>query len=92
LDSSYRRRQRKGQEADESPLDASHFNNSKRYPLLFRFIVEETLDGHGEFLNERLLGTLDDLLQNQSSSSAATTINGPCVPSLLSAIDSPALP
>jgi hypothetical protein len=37
-------------------LATSHFNNSKRYPLLFRFIVEETLEGRGEFLKERLLG------------------------------------
>jgi len=37
-------------------LETSHFKNSKRYPLLFRFIVEETLDGRGEFLKERLLG------------------------------------
>jgi len=37
-------------------LDTSHFKNSKRYPLLFRFIVEETLDGRGELLKERLLG------------------------------------
>jgi hypothetical protein len=37
-------------------LGTSHFNNSKRYPLLFRFIVEETLEGRGEFLKERLLG------------------------------------
>ena len=26
-------------------LETSHFKNSKRYPLLFRFIVEETLEG-----------------------------------------------
>jgi hypothetical protein len=37
-------------------LETSHFNNSRRYPLLFRFIVEETLEGRGEFLKERLLG------------------------------------
>jgi hypothetical protein len=37
-------------------LETSHFKNSKRYPALFRFIVEETLDGRGEFLKERLLG------------------------------------
>jgi hypothetical protein len=37
-------------------LATSHFNNSRRYPLLFRFIVEETLEGRGEFLKERLLG------------------------------------
>jgi hypothetical protein len=37
-------------------LETSHFKNSRRYPALFRFIVEETLDGRGEFLKERLLG------------------------------------
>jgi hypothetical protein len=37
-------------------LETSHFNNSRRYPLLFRFIVEETLEGRGEYLKERLLG------------------------------------
>ena len=37
-------------------LATSHFSNSRRYPLLFRFIVEETLEGRGEFLKERLLG------------------------------------
>src|SRR6202046_4086463 len=37
-------------------LETSHFKNSKRYPALFRFIVEETLEGRGEFLKERLLG------------------------------------
>lgn len=37
-------------------LETSHFRNSRRYPALFRFIVEETLEGRGEFLKERLLG------------------------------------
>jgi hypothetical protein len=37
-------------------LETSHFRNSKRYPALFRFIVEETLAGRGEFLKERLIG------------------------------------
>jgi hypothetical protein len=37
-------------------LQTSHFRNSKRYPALFRFIVEEALEGRGEFLKERLLG------------------------------------
>lgn len=37
-------------------VETSHFKNSKRYPALFRFIVEETLEGRGEFLKERLLG------------------------------------
>ncbi len=37
-------------------LETSHFKNSRRYPALFRFMVEETLAGRGEFLKERLLG------------------------------------
>ncbi len=37
-------------------LGTSHFKNSRRYPLLFRFIVEEALEGRGQFLKERLLG------------------------------------
>jgi hypothetical protein len=37
-------------------LQTAHFKNSKRYPALFRFIVEETLEGRGEFLKERLIG------------------------------------
>ena len=37
-------------------LETHHFKNSKRYPMLLRFIVEETLEGRGEFLKERLLG------------------------------------
>lgn len=37
-------------------LETSHFSNSRRYPALFRFIVEETLEGRGQFLKERLLG------------------------------------
>jgi hypothetical protein len=37
-------------------LATSHFRNSRRYPALFKFIVEETLEGRGEFLKERLLG------------------------------------
>jgi hypothetical protein len=37
-------------------LETSHFRNSRRYPPLFRFVVEETLGGRGEFLKERLLG------------------------------------
>src|SRR5271156_2371329 len=37
-------------------LETSHFKNSRRYPALFRFIVEEALEGRGEFLKERLLG------------------------------------
>jgi hypothetical protein len=37
-------------------LETPHFRNSRRYPALFKFIVEETLEGRGEFLKERLLG------------------------------------
>ena len=37
-------------------LATNHFKNSRRYPVLFRFIVEETLEGRGEYLKERLLG------------------------------------
>jgi hypothetical protein len=37
-------------------LDSHHFKNSKRYPSLLRFIVEEALEGRGEYLKERLLG------------------------------------
>jgi hypothetical protein len=37
-------------------LETHHFKNSRRYPALLRFIVEETLAGRGEFLKERLLG------------------------------------
>jgi hypothetical protein len=40
----------------ERLLKTAHFRNSRRYPALFRFIVEETLEGRGEFLKERLLG------------------------------------
>ena len=40
----------------ERLLETVHFKNSRRYPALFRFIVEETLEGRGEFLKERLLG------------------------------------
>ena len=37
-------------------LETHHFKNSRRYPALLRFIVEETLEGRGEFLKERFLG------------------------------------
>jgi hypothetical protein len=40
----------------ERLLETAHFKNSRRYPALLRFIVEETLEGRGEFLKERLLG------------------------------------
>jgi hypothetical protein len=36
----------------ETPL----FKNSRRYPVLLRFIVEETLEGRGDLLKERLIG------------------------------------
>lgn len=37
-------------------LQSSHFRNSKRYPTLLRYIVEETLEGRGLQLKERTLG------------------------------------
>ena len=37
-------------------LETHHFKNSRRYPALLRFIVEETLEGRGEYLKERLIG------------------------------------
>ena len=37
-------------------LETHHFKNSRRYPALLRFMVEETLEGRGEFLKERLIG------------------------------------
>ena len=37
-------------------LETHLFKNSRRYPALLRFIVEETLAGRGEYLKERLLG------------------------------------
>ncbi len=37
-------------------LETHHFKNSRRYPALLSFIVEETLEGRGEYLKERLLG------------------------------------
>jgi hypothetical protein len=40
----------------ERILLTTHFRNSRRYPALFRFLVEETLEGRGELLKERLLG------------------------------------
>jgi hypothetical protein len=40
----------------ERLLATSHFRKSRRYPALFRFVVEETLAGRGEFLKERRLG------------------------------------
>lgn len=40
----------------EQMLLSVHFRNSRRYPTLLRHIVEETLDGRGAQLKERLLG------------------------------------
>ena len=40
----------------EKLLHSSHFRNSRRYPTLLRYIVEETLAGRGPFLKERTLG------------------------------------
>ena len=40
----------------ERLLETSHFRNSRRYPALFRFIIEEALAGRGEYLKERLIG------------------------------------
>ena len=37
-------------------LVSHHFKQSRRYPALLRFIVEETLQGRGELLKERVLG------------------------------------
>jgi hypothetical protein len=37
-------------------LRSTHFRNSRRYPTLLRYIVEETLEGRASQLKERLLG------------------------------------
>ncbi len=37
-------------------LASSHFSNSKRYPALLQYVVENTLDGKSELLKERTLG------------------------------------
>jgi hypothetical protein len=37
-------------------LVSAVFRNSRRYPALLRFIVEQTLEGCGESINERILG------------------------------------
>ena len=37
-------------------LASPHFCNSKRYPALLRYVVEQTLAGRGENLKERTLG------------------------------------
>ncbi len=40
----------------EKLLQSTHFRNSRRYPTLLRYIVEETLGGRGPLLKERTLG------------------------------------
>src|ERR1700709_2176355 len=40
----------------ERILASPHFCNSKRYPALLRYIVENTIEGRSEFLKERMLG------------------------------------
>jgi hypothetical protein len=37
-------------------LNSSVFRNSKRYPALLKFIVEQTLDGRADEIKERILG------------------------------------
>jgi hypothetical protein len=48
--------QRKVRAQLERLLDSHQFRNSRRYPALLRFIVEETLEGRGDLLKERLIG------------------------------------
>ena len=40
----------------ERLLHSPHFRNSKRYPVLLQFLVEETLAGRGQALKERTVG------------------------------------
>jgi len=40
----------------EGVLESSYFSNSKRYPALLRYVVEQTLLGHGDELKERTVG------------------------------------
>ncbi len=48
------------QEAVRAQMDemlrSTHFRNSRRYPTLLRYIVEEALEGRGAQLKERVLG------------------------------------
>lgn len=37
-------------------LESPHFKNSRRYPALLRYIVEQTLHGHGNEIKERTVG------------------------------------
>lgn len=43
-------------QALEEVLASPHFCNSKRYPALLRYIVEQTLLGHGDEIKERTVG------------------------------------
>jgi hypothetical protein len=40
----------------DSILETDRFKNSRRFPQLFRYLVEETLAGRGETLKERSIG------------------------------------
>jgi hypothetical protein len=40
----------------ERIVDSKYFRNSKRYPVLLRFVVEQTLAGRSNLLKERTLG------------------------------------
>lgn len=40
----------------EHVLTSPHFSNSKRYPALLRYVVENALAGHTDLLKERTLG------------------------------------
>ena len=40
----------------ERILASAPFRNSKRYPVLLRYVVEQTLAGHGDSLKERTVG------------------------------------
>jgi hypothetical protein len=40
----------------EDVLESSYFSNSKRYPALLRYVVEQTLLGRGDELKERTVG------------------------------------
>jgi hypothetical protein len=37
-------------------LSSSHFNGSKRYPALLKYVVSKVMDGHSDELKERTLG------------------------------------
>ena len=40
----------------ERLLQSGHFRNSRRYPALLRYVVQQTLEGHAAQLKERTLG------------------------------------